>query len=167
MRMTRLLVVAIAAVLAAPAVVLAQDAPPAGPPADTAVVELVLRREAFTYPTFPRRSPFLALTSATDTGPRFDQMRLTGILFDENDAARSLAVISVGGGAGGAATGLGPGAAGGADERGQVQRLREGERWGNVRIVSIRPGVVLVDVTDFGVDEQREMRLQSRSQGGS
>jgi len=164
----RILLIAAVALFAAPVVAFAQDTPPAGPPApaDTAVVELVLRREAFTYPTFARRNPFVALTSADESGPRFDQMQLTGILFYENDRARSIAVISAGVGAGSQPTGLGAGG-GQQQDRGQVQRLHEGERWGNVRIVSIGRDVVTVDVTDFGINERREMRLQSRGQGGS
>ena len=165
MKMRALIAVAVT-LLVAPVALYAQDTPPATPPAaDTAVVELVLRREAFTYPTFPRRNPFVALTSATESGPRFDQMRLTGVLVDDNDPMRSIAVISAGGGAGAQPTGLGPGA--GQQDRGQVQRLRVGERWGNVRIVSIEEGAVTVDVSDFGIEERRVMRLQSRSQGGS
>lgn len=144
-----------------------QDGQAARPtaPGDTAVVELVLRREAFTYPTFTRRNPFLELTSADETGPRFDQMQLTGILFDGVDSSRSLAVISAGNGT--ANSGPMTAAPAGTSQRGQVERLREGERWGNVRIVSIRSDVVIVDVAEFGIEERREMRLQSRGQGGS
>lgn len=159
-----------------PGVLLGQNAPPptqdgqaVGPPGDTAVVELVLRREAFTYPSFVRRNPFLPLTSASETGPRFDQMRLTGILYDPSNAARSIAVITVGAAEPGAGGGAGALVGGdpGSDPRGQVERLRVGERWGNVRVISIGPDVVVVDVAEFGIEERREMRLQSRSQGGS
>jgi len=155
--------------LFAPAAATAQDTPPGEGGAqvrpDTAVVELVLRREAFTYPVFARRNPFLPLTSSDETGPRFDQMRLTGILFDADDPLRSIAVISAGTGAGQQSGGLGQNQ--GTANRGLVERLRVGERWGNVRIVSIAPDAVTVDVSDFGIEERRVMRLQSRSQGGS
>ncbi|MDT8367898.1 MAG: hypothetical protein RQ745_01735 [Longimicrobiales bacterium] len=130
--------------------------------ADTAVVELVLRREAFTYPAFARRNPFRPLASADDTGPRFDQMRVQLILFNEADPSRSIAVLTAGGGRGGA-SGPGQGTAG----RGQVQRLSVGERWGNVRVVSIERTRVIVDVSEFGIEDRRIMTIQSRSQGGS
>jgi len=128
-------------------------------PTDTVVVELVLRREVFSYPTFTRQNPFVPLTS-TEAGPRFDQMQLTGILEDELDPARSIAVI--------AAVGFGQqDQPGGGGSIGAVERLRIGDRWGNVRVVSIEPARVVVDVNNFGIVERREMRLQSRSQGGS
>jgi len=135
-----------------------QQAGQATAPADTAVVELVLRREVFTYPTFVRQNPFVPLTS-TEAGPRFDQMRLTGTLVDESDPTRSLAVI--------AAVGFGSQTGGDGSGIGLVERLRIGDRWGNVRIVGIEPARVIVDVNNFGIVERREMRLQSRGQGGS
>ncbi len=137
-------------------------------PADTAVVELVLRREVFTYPSFERRNPFVPLTSV-DAGPRFDQMQLTGIMFDELDPAASIAVIAADVTRSGTAA---PAAApeGGAEQpvfTGQVRRLRAGERWGNVRVVRVEAERVVVDVNNFGVVESRVMALDSRGQGGS
>lgn len=155
--------------LALPAFAAGQDAPPAnqdqqaappGAAADTSVVELVLRREVFSYPTFARRNPFAPLTSA-EAGPRFDQMRLSGIVYYENDPARSIAVIAADAGVGRASAAPAEGG------RGLVERLRTGERWGNVRIVRIEESMVVVDVNNFGIVERREMRLQSRGQGGS
>lgn len=137
-------------------------------PADTAVVELVLRREVFTYPTFARTNPFVPLTSG-EAGPRFDQMRLTGILFDEADPPASIAIIAADAGVGRstAAAQAAPPAGGQPALQVQINRLRAGERWGNVRIVSVERERVVVDVNNFGIVERREMRLQSRSQGGS
>jgi hypothetical protein len=134
-------------------------------PADTAVVELVLRREVFAYPTFERRDPFMPLLSL-DTGPRFDQMRLTGIAFDNADPGNSIAVIAAEVGR----TTAAPQAAVGAERvapTGQVRRLKAGERWGNVRIVRVEADRVVVDVNNFGVVESRVMLLYTRSQGGS
>jgi hypothetical protein len=147
------------ALLALPAS--AQDAPPPPPP-DTSVVELVLLREAFDYPAFQRRNPFAALTSAAEGGPRFDQMRLQLILYFENDPARSIAVLAAGGG-----ESVNIQAAQTETARGQVRRMSIGERWGNVRVVAIQPDYILVDVSEFGLAERREMRLQNRGQGGS
>jgi hypothetical protein len=134
-----------------------------GSPADTAVVELVLRREVFAYPAFERRDPFMPLLSL-DSGPRFDQMRLTGILFDSADPGSSIAVIAAELGGANAAPQL---AAGQAAPTGQVRRLRAGERWGNVRIVRVEENRVVVDVNNFGVVESRVMLLNTRGQGGS
>ncbi len=169
--MLRALLVTGSLVMCLPTLATAQDAsvamqePEAGSqtaPGDTAVVELVLRREVFAYPTFVRQNPFVPLTS-TEAGPRYDQMQLTGILVDSDDPSRSLAVI--------AAVGFGGQSAAPGEEAqgaiGLVERLRVGDRWGNVRIVGIEPARVIVDVNNFGIVERREMRLPSRSQGGS
>lgn len=108
--------------------------------------ELVFEREVFDYPRFERRNPFVPLLSTAE-GPRFEQMRLQGILLDE-EPSRSLALVgSVGGGPG--------------------RRLRVGESWGNVRILEIRRTEVLVQVEEFGQTEQRVMTLRTRGQGGS
>ena len=44
--------------------------------------ELVFEREVFDYPPFPRRNPFVALVAAQG-GPRFEQMRLRGIIHSD------------------------------------------------------------------------------------
>jgi len=133
-----------------------QTAPPPSPQQDT----LVLRaeREIFAYPGFERRNPFKPLTG-TEGGPRFELMRLQGIIFS-TEPGRSVALLTAG-------AGTRAGAAGGTRVPGQSARLRVGERWGNIRVVTIRPDRIIVDVEEFGLAERREMRLQTRSQGGS
>jgi len=137
-----------------PAGLAAQNAPP--PQRDT----LVLRaeREVFAYPGFERRNPFKPLTGA-EGGPRFEVMRLQGIIYSA-EPGRSVALLTTGAAARSGAPGS-PGV------RGESARLRVGERWGNVRVVEIRPDRIIVDVEEFGLAERREMRLQTRSQGGS
>lgn len=133
-------------------------------PADTAVVELVLRREVFTYPSFERTDPFMPLLSL-EAGPRFEQMRLTGIVVDELAPTNSIAVISAE--ANSTVAAPPPGAPQVEAPAMVVRRLRAGERWGNVRIVRIEQERVVVDVNNFGVVESRVMTLTSRGQGGS
>ena len=145
MRTMRMPAAALASVLT-----LGVAGPLAGQQQDTAAAqiasELVFEREVFDYPTFERRNPFVALLSATD-GPRFEQMRLQGIIF-RGDGDRSVAII-------GRTTG------------GQSQRLRVGESWGNVRVLEIARTEILVEVEEFGAVEQRVMTLPTRGQGGS
>lgn len=124
-------------------------------------VELRAEREIFAYPAFERRNPFKPLTSDGEgSGPRFEQMRLQGILYS-TDPGRSVATISAG-----ARTVVSPAGTPQAAQ-GRSAYLRVGERWGNVRIVEIRPDRIIVEVEEFGLAERREMRLENRSQGGS
>jgi hypothetical protein len=163
-----------------------------------AAAELAFEREVFAYPVFQRRNPFAPLLANGAAGPRFEIMKLEGILYDA-DPRFSLALISAGRinqqqqqPTQGDPLGLGPpqGALSGTGEAtvqgnvtqegaepetaertrptGVARSLRVGERWGNIRIVEIRPDVVVVDVEEFGVAERKLMRLaDERSQGGS
>jgi hypothetical protein len=190
----------LALLLAAPSSVAAQSqeaTPPTG--REAAAAELAFEREVFAYPVFQRRNPFAPLLANGAAGPRFEIMRLEGILYDP-DPRFSLALIAAGrvdpdqqrqnqgdplGLAPPAGQVGGPGEAtvqGDVSEQGVQQEaapertrpagvarsLRVGERWGNIRVVEIRPDVVVVDVEEFGVAERKIMRLaDERSQGGS
>lgn len=125
----------------------AQGAPqqPPGPQgADS--TELVFEREVFSYPSFDRRNPFRPLVGAGDGGPRFEELRLLGILQSANPEL-SVALLGAGG-----------------DE---TFRVRQGQTLGNSRIVEIRRSSVIVDVTEFGLTEQRVLELQRPNSGGS
>lgn len=175
----------------------AQEGAGASPPSATeqAAAELAFEREVFEYPVFERRNPFAPLSATGAAGPRFEIMNLEGILYDP-DPRFSLALISAGriereqqpdqvdplglapptGGDAGQATVQGDVSQGGAAPQapqrvrpaGVARSLRVGERWGNIRVVEIRPDLVVVDVEEFGVAERKIMRLaDERSQGGS
>ncbi len=132
----------------------AQETPPGTPPAqqpDTA--ELVFEREVFLYPRYQRRNPFLRLVTGDQAGPRFEEVRLIGLVFSPDPGA-SIAV-------------LGPREGLAAErESGQVYRLRRGDSLGNFRILEIQRSHVVVAVDDFGVTEQRIMELPRPGQGG-
>jgi len=145
---------ALAGLLLLPTDALAQEPGPPAPPAERRdSVDLRAEREVFEYPEFERRNPFKALTG-TEGGPRFEQMKLTGVIFSDVPA-RSVATLTTGG------------SSGGGSQAGRSARLRAGERWGNVRVVSIRQDRIVVDVEEFGLAERREMLLPTRGQGGS
>jgi type II secretory pathway component PulC len=135
-----------------------QQPPPTPPRRDTATAELRAEREVFAYPGFERRNPFKPLTSS-EGGPRFEMMRLQGIIYS-TEPGRSVALITAGGGTQMTATGT-------MNVRGEGARLRVGQRWGNVRVVEIRRDRIIVDVEEFGLSERREMVLNTRGQGGS
>lgn len=134
-----------------------QTPPPTPPQTSPDSVELKAEREIFAYPGFERRNPFRPLTSS-DGGPRFEQMRLQGIIYSA-EPGRSVATLTAGGGQRISETGV-------QNVRGQSARLRVGQSWGNVRVVEIRPDRIIVEVEEFGLSERREMRLQTRGQGG-
>jgi hypothetical protein len=129
-----------------------QERPPPGQVADTSA--LVFEREVFMYPRYERRNPFVRLVAGDQAGPRFEEVRLIGVVFSPDPAA-SLAVL-------GPREGLVEGREGG----GQVYRLRRGETLGNFRIVEIQRSRVVVVVDDFGMTEQRIMELPRPGQGG-
>ena len=122
--------------------------------------ELAFEREVFTYPTFSRRNPFKPLLANAEGGPRWEGMRLEGILYDA-DPRYSIAILSSGRAASGGQLGAGQ-----AESSAETARLRVGERWGNIRILAIHRDNVLIEVEEFGLTEQTTMRLPVRGEGG-
>ena len=143
-----------------------EDASPANPVVPVEP-ELVFEREVFMYPQFSRRNPFAVLV-ASRSGPRFEQIRLRMIIHASSPRG-SVALLGVGEGSDQ------PQDANAATSRDQTRRVRVGERWGNVTILEIRQQEILVQVEEFGLTEQRIMRLPARAararsvgaQGGS
>jgi len=129
----------------------AQSERPPPPPPDTAEAELVFEREVYSYPTYGRRNPFEPLTSGDDQGPRFEDLKLLGVIFSGN-AGASVALLGID-------------AAGGT--AGKTYRVRRGDRLGNTRIISIQRDRVLVEVEEFGLTEQRQLRVRRPREGGS
>ena len=160
MRSHRLLMAVAALAVAGP--MAAQDTPP--PPPPPAPTELVFAREVFDYPVFDRRNPFARLSANAAGGPRFDQIGLRTIIFSSNPQ-QSIAIFSTGGGAA-----LEPGA----DATMEIQlddivtrRLRPGQSWGNMRLISVQRDRVVVEVEEFGIAETREMMIPRAGRGGS
>lgn len=129
-----------------------QGAPPPGQPEDT--TELVFQREVFSYPSFERRNPFEPLVGAGEQGgPRFEELRLLGIIHSTNPEL-SVALLTAGAGAGGEGT------------VSETFRVRQGQTLGNSRVVDIQPSRVIMEVTEFGISEQRVLELQRPAEGG-
>jgi len=136
----------------------AQEPPPAGPPQPQ--TELVFEREVFIYPAFQRRNPFRPLVAADQGGPRFEQLRLLGIIHSDVPAM-SVAIV-------GTSTVTIP-PDGGTPQvlPGDAWYLKVGQSIGNIRIVEVRREQVVVEVEEFGLTEQKIMQLQTRRQGGT
>ena len=124
-----------------PSNVQAQDPPPAA----QVEPELVFEREVFEYPSFPRANPFLALSASNQGGPRYEQLALTGIIWD-SDPTRSVAVVTAGAAA---------------------YNAKVGQRIGNTTLREIQRDRVLVDVEEFGLTDRRTLFIASRRPGGT
>jgi len=120
--------------------------------------DLVFEREVFGYPEFTRRNPFVALVAA-EGGPRFEQIRLRGIIHAQ-EAGESVALLGIG-----TVTGQTAGAQAAPGALGRSRRVRVGGTWGNVRVLEIRRTEIVVQVEEFGLTEQRIMRMPTRGQG--
>lgn len=147
------------AVVGASSPIVAQQGGPPG--ADT--TQLVFEREVFQYPAYARRNPFKPLLTTEDGGPRFERLRLLGIIYSE-DPGSSVAVLS--------AVDAGQAAAAPVvDEDGVVVqqqltfRVRVGQRVGNTTVLRIEPKRVIVEVEEFGLLDERELTLPVRGSG--
>jgi len=164
---------------------LAAQEPPAAPPAqDSAAApagaaqeaDLVFEREVFSYPVFQRRNPFLPLLG-NESGPRYEQIELRGIIYSADDPTQSVALLALRGRIQQQIqsqvqrdiTAQQQGTAPVQDTiyiPDPAQRLRVGQSWGNVRVLQIQRDHVVVEVTEFGLTEQQILRLPIRRQGG-
>ncbi len=148
---------AAAALVAIPAAALqAQD-----PPQQQPQTELVFEREVFTYPSFQRRNPFVPLGGGVEGGPRFEQLRLMGIIHSDvpGESVAIVGTSQVNISQDGSNVTVSPG--------GDAWYLKVGQSIGNTRIVEIRREQVVVEVEEFGLTEQRIMQLETRRQGGT
>lgn len=127
--------------------------PPAQPQERVDLVDLVFEREVFFYPSYERRDPFGPLLTGTESGPRFEEIHLIGIIYSTNPG-QSLAMFGLKAAPTGAAAGT------------LSFRVRRGERLGNVRILEIQQTRVVVQIEEFGMTEQRIMELPRPGQGG-
>ena len=147
-----LLVVGILVLSSAPLPAQEETPPPQRPDS----VTLVFEREAFLYPRYERRNPFLPLVAGDELGPRYEEIELAGIIFSTNPA-RSVAMFRT----------KMAGSAQADDAAGlQSYRVRRGDTLGNVRILEIQQSRVVVQVEEFGLTEQRIMELQRPGDGG-
>lgn len=151
---------AAAALCVGAAAVEAQD-PPQEPPAQQQATELVFEREVFQYPGLQRRNPFRPLLAADEGGPRFEQLRLMGVLYSEEPGA-SVAVVGTS-----QVSVSEDGSQVNVSQGGDAWYLKVGQSIGNTRIVEIRREQIVVEVEEFGLTEQRIMQLETRRLGGT
>lgn len=149
---------ALTGLMVLPLAVAAQEPPP--DPPQTTSTELVFEREVFTYPAFDRRNPFRALVASDQGGPRFEQLRLMGIIYSD-DPALSVAVVGT------STVSISTDATQVSVQAGDAWYLKVGQSIGNIRVVEIRREQVVLEVEEFGLTEQKIMQLQTRRLGGT
>ncbi len=121
---------------------------------------LVYEREVFTYPTYGRRNPFLPLVGQNQGGPRFEQLRLIGILYDPSSPKESVATVGT------STVTVSEDGTNVSVGEGQTWYLKVGQTLGNIRVVDIRPDQLVVDVEEFGLATRKTMQIQTRRLGG-
>lgn len=113
-------------------------------PADTASAEAgvpVYRREVFQYPGGGRRNPFMPVDAGVEEGPRFQNLRLTGIIY--SPSVGSVAVLL--------------------DERtGDRYRVRSGQTIGQARVLEIRRTEVRFAVSGAGDTRRETLQVEER-----
>lgn len=134
---------AAAALTASPAT--AQQADTTAAAADTAAQAaaedtVTYRREIFDYPAQRRRDPFRPLQSFASTGPRLDELTLSGILYG-GESGQSVVVL--------------------VDPSTNARyRLRVGDSVGFARLARVEPRRAVFTVTGFGRDRNVVLRLK-------
>lgn len=107
--------------------------------AGAGAADAIYRREVFTYPSRNRRDPFGALDADDTTGPRFDDLELSGVI--HNDVIGSIAILMD-------------------VSANKRYRVRQGQRIGEARVTQIRPSEVEFVVSGFGQARQEILRVK-------
>lgn len=99
----------------------------------------VYEREVFDYPSAGRQDPFQTLNAGERLGPRFDDLRLTGVLY--NPQIASVATLT--------------------DQKtSRRYRVRESDMLGEVRVLEIRPQEVVFLITSYGISRREVLRVK-------
>ena len=126
-----------------------QDGRP--PSADTGADAPVLDREVFFYPGGSRRDPFLPLLPGNSAGPRFEELRLIGVVLSP-DPQQSVALLQVGSTRQPSLVRTG----------GQTFRVRQDTVLGELKILRVERERVVVEINQFDVREENELVLDPK-----
>jgi len=145
----RLLLLAVALVVAAPALEAQAKAAPKPitiPKPDfptDSLGRLIFSREAYSYPRDGRRDPFASLIATGDIRPLFDDLRVTGIIVDPTGRNSQAMLKDI--------------------STQELYRARVGSVFGRIRIAYIRLGEVGVAIDEFGFTRQETLTLNAPS----
>lgn len=136
---------AAAAVLASPRPAPAQQADTAAAATDSAGAAssadtAMYRREVFAYPEQGRRDPFRPMQSFASTGPRLDELTLSGILYGGEGGGSIVVLVD--------------------PSTGARYRLRVGDSVGFARLDRVEPRRAVFTVQGFGRDRSVVLRLE-------
>lgn len=112
----------------------------ASPATATADSVLQYRREVFRYPT-GIKNPFTPVTAGEKLGPRFEDLELSGIIYNEQLGSVAVLVDRT---------------------TGKRYRVHEGERVGQARVARIRPDEVSFVVSGFGQSRSEVLRVKKQ-----
>lgn len=100
-----------------------------------------LEREVFDYPAADRRDPFEPLSTGDELGPRFEDLRLAGVIYSPERGSIAILVDA-------------------ATQR--RYRVWEGDVIGGARLITVYPDEAEFQVTIFGVSRRDTLRLRTR-----
>jgi hypothetical protein len=120
----------------------AKDSAAAKSAASSASADSVLqyRREVFQYPS-GIKNPFTPVTAGEKLGPRFEDLELSGIIYNEQLGSVAVLVDRT---------------------TGKRYRVHEGERVGQARVARIRPDEVSFVVSGFGQSRAEVLRVKKQ-----
>lgn len=156
----RELLLLVGALLVSPLPLVAQHKPAQKAAAEPQKPPLVYEREVFSYPTMGRRNPFQPLVGSANEGPRFDQLRLEGIIYDAQNPSESVATVGT------SIVTMSADSANASVSKGRAWYLKVGQTVGNVRVISIGRNQIVVDVENFGTTTRKIMRMANRGPEG-
>jgi len=100
-----------------------------------------MRREVFDYPMAGRRDPFEPLSAGEELGPRFEDLRLSGVIYSPERGSVAVLVDQA---------------------TSRRYRVWEGDVIGGARLVRVGPDHAEFQVTMFGVSRRDTLRLKTQ-----
>jgi hypothetical protein len=99
----------------------------------------VIMREAFSYAVDSRRDPFVSLLTSDELRPTVEDLRLTGVLFDEGGRNSIATMRDL--------------------TTDAMYRVRTGQILGRMRVALIKRTVVIFSIEEFGANRQDSLVL--------
>ena len=113
-------------------------------PNDTSTAPIVIMREQYNYGRDGRRDPFYSLIATSELRPTMSDLRLTGILFDQNGGHSVATLRDV--------------------MSDQQYRVTTGSQLGRMRVSSIRLKSIVFTIDEFGATRQDSLILGDTTQ---
>jgi hypothetical protein len=112
---------------------------PAPHPTDSATKPIIIMREVYGYSPDGRRDPFVSLLTTSELRPTISDLKLTGIFYDPPSA--SLASVHDA-------------------SSNKIYSIRLNQALGRMRVVAIRPNVVVFSIEELGMSRRDSLFLR-------